>query len=147
MARGPDYALAKFIASDLGLDFFQDAIDAGTDPEAADVFAGEAPVRPGTPIVVVLPSIGGRIDSVGIQEDVFLDVRTRGTDYQTTYELALDVSNALHLAQGDLGGILMRVRANTPPVSLGRDEGAGSGHQTFSQTFTAVLKQGENTTP
>lgn len=147
MARGPDYALAKFIASELGLTFFQDVVDAGGNTETADVFAGESPVRPATPIIFVTANIGGRLDTKGVQEEHILEVRTRGEDYQTTYELALDVSNAVHLAQGDLGGILMRVRANMSPVSLGRDEGTNSGLQTFTQTFTAVLKQGENTTP
>jgi hypothetical protein len=148
MARGSDYALAKHIATTLSLTFFQDVIDAGGDPEdSADVWAGEMPLRPTTPIVAVLSGIGGRVDSVGIQEDHILDVRTRGEDYQATYDLALQVSNALHLAQGNLGGILMRVRANNSPVSLGRDEGTRGGLHVFSQTFTVVLKQGENTTP
>jgi hypothetical protein len=147
MAQGSDFAIAKFLAGELSLTFFQDVIDAGGDPETAQVFAGESPIRPTTPIVFVTPGFGGRMDSVGVQEEHIVEVRTRGLNYGDTFALARSVSNALHLAQGDLGGILMRVRANAPPVSLGRDQGTQQGLQTFSQTFTAVLKQGENSTP
>lgn len=149
MARGPDFAVAKHLASKGLGTFFQDEIDAGRDPAELSgtlVAAGETPPRPDDAIVV-LATIGGSFDSVGVQQDMFLEVQSRSASYGTAFERALDVSRTLHLAQGDLGGILMRVRANGPPASLGRDDGDLGGRWQFSQVFTAVLKQGEDTTP
>lgn len=148
MARGPDFALAKHIATSLSLAFVQDVIDASGDPETAVVFAGEEPIRPEDAIVVI-PGIGGRIPN-RVSEEHILEVRVRDRDYQVAYERALAIHNLLFdpddTAQGILGGIAMRVRPNAPPVSLGRDDGPGPGRQRFSQTFTALLKAGDNTT-
>lgn len=146
MAQGPDFAVAKHLAK-LGFGtFFQDAIDANMSPEAVGtiVAAGEMPLRPDD-AVVVLPGLGGRLDSVGVQEDQIFEVRSRSATYDAAYGRALAISNALHLAQGDIGGILMRISANTTPTSLGRDESRSGGRWVMSQTFTARLKQGENT--
>lgn len=150
MAKGPEWALAKCLASEGLGTFFQDEIDAGRDPRdfiGTIVYAGQVDPRPNDAISV-LRGIGGRIDSFGVQEDVILEVQCRSVSYETAFDRAAQVSNALHLKQGNLGGILMRVRAAAPPVSLGLDSGSKQpGRWVTSQTFTVVLKQGENTTP
>lgn len=150
MAKGPEWALAKCLASEGLGTFFQDEIDAGRDPReftGTIIYAGQVDPRPDDAISI-LRGIGGRMDSVGVQEDMILEVQSRSVSYETAFDRAAQVSNALHLKQGSLGGIIMRVRAAAPPVSLGRDEGARQpGRWVASQTFTVVLKQGENTTP
>lgn len=150
MGRAPDFVVAKFLADEgLGA-FVQDELDADRDPAEVTgtlVTAGEVAPRPDDAIVV-LRGIGGRMDSVGVQEDHVLEVQCRAPTYEAAWDRALSVSNALHLAQGDLGGfgVLMRVRAEAPPISLGRDADGRGGRWVTSQIFTAVLKQGENLT-
>ena len=150
MARGPEWAVAKCLATKGLGTFFQDEIDAGRDPRAfagTVVYAGQVDPRPDDAIAV-LRGIGGRLDSFGVQEDVILEVQSRSASYEVAFDRAFQVSNALHLEQGTLGGIIMRVRAAAPPVSLGRDSGTQEGGRwVASQVFTVVLKQGENTTP
>jgi len=153
MAQGPDFAIASYIADPVkgpGIGtFFQDELDAGRDPWALSgilVTAGEVPERPDDS-VTVLANIGGRTDSFGVQEDFVFEVRCRSSSWGTVYTRALQISTALHLAQGSIGGILMRIRSNGPPFPLGRDDGPDGGRWNTIQVFTAVMKQGENTTP
>lgn len=154
MARGPDFAIAKHIADatkgpGIGT-FVQDEVDAGRDPWALTtglplVTAGEVPENPDD-VVIVFANAGGRIDSVGVQEDHVIEVRSRSASWETAYSRALTISNALHLAQGEIGGILMRIRAESPPVPFERGDGPNGGRWSTTQVFTAVLKQGSNTT-
>ena len=153
MARGPDFAIAEYIVDKVpGIGtFVQDVIDAGDDPWAITtglplVTAGETPERPDD-AVIVLMNFGGRNDSFGVQEDHIFEVRSRSASWETAFVRALTISNSLHLAQGSIGGILMRIRSNGPPVPFERDDGPNGGRWLTTQVFTAVLKQGENTTP
>ncbi len=150
MAKGPEWAVAKCLGTKGLGTFFQDEIDADRDPGALVgtlIVSGQVAPRPDD-MISVLRGIGGRLDSFGVQEDIILEIQCRSAVYETAFDRAAQVSNALHLEQGNIGGIIMRVRAAGPPVSLGLDAGTQRpGRWVTSQTFTVVLKQGENTTP
>lgn len=143
MAQGPDFALAKHLsAKGIGV-FFQDEIDADRDPlETAYVFAGELNSRPDS-AVFILPGIGGGFPDL-VSEEHILEIMVRDPVYLTAQDTALTISNLLHRTEGDIGGILMRFIFNTPPVSLGRDEGKDGGRWVFSQPVRARMKLFEN---
>ena len=150
MAKGPEWAVAKCLGTKALGTFFQDEIDAGRDPRAfmgTIIYAGQVDPRPDDAISV-LRGIGGRLDSFGVQEDIILEIQCRSASYETAFDRAAQVSAALHLEQGNMLGIIMRIRGAGPPVSLGLDSGSQQpGRWVTSQTFTVVLKQGETTTP
>ncbi len=148
MARGPDFALATKLAA-LGFGtFFQDSLDAGTDPAEVDgsVFASEMPQRP-LDATAVIPSFGGRIPN-DVSEEHIMEIRVRHPISGTAYTRALNISAALTpRLEGNLGGLIMRVTPLSVPVPLGRDENADGGAWVYLQTVRVQLKAGQNTVP
>lgn len=110
------------------------------DQPSPTIFVGEEPPEPDD-IVTVFEAGGGPVERV--TETHVITIRTRGTSYEAVTEKARDIHAFLN---SDYGGVfggfrVARVKAGTPPVPIGRDDGGDSGGRwRVTQSFSVITK-------
>jgi hypothetical protein len=111
--------------------------DLYSDDPAGSIYIGEEPETPDSTVTVLLE--GGGAPTLTLAEEHLVTVRVRDASYETAHERMRAVYLALHEEQGQWSGIpVARVRANFPPLTLGRD---ASGRWRVTQSYTVLARR------